>query len=66
MAEINKDDSPFWELPQPKPQKIPTALQANTEVDMTGATTTERTITQDGYTVTLYIMKPSMSLKSRA
>ena len=22
LAEINKDSSPFWELPQPKPQEI--------------------------------------------
>ena len=58
LAELNKDDSPFWELPQPKPQEILTALQAKTAVDMTGVTTTERTITQDGQTVTLYIMQP--------
>jgi acetyl esterase/lipase len=58
LAELNKDDSPFWELPQPKPQDILTALQAKTEVDMTGVTTTERTVTEDGHTVTLHIMKP--------
>jgi len=22
LAELNKDSSPFWELPQPKPQEI--------------------------------------------
>jgi acetyl esterase len=27
LAELNKDSSPFWELPQPKPQEILTALQ---------------------------------------
>ncbi len=27
LAEINKDSSPFWELPQPKPQEIFTGLQ---------------------------------------
>jgi acetyl esterase/lipase len=58
LAEINKDNSPFWELPQPKPQEILTALQSQTAVDMSGVTTTERTITQDGRTVKLYIMKP--------
>ncbi|MGB6589094.1 MAG: alpha/beta hydrolase [Pseudolabrys sp.] len=58
LAKINKDSSPFWELPQPKPQEILTGLQAQTIVDMSGVTTSERTITQDGRTVKLYIMKP--------
>lgn len=58
LVEVNKDPSPFWELPQPKPQEILTALQNQTPVDMSGVTTTERTITQDGRTVKLYIMKP--------
>jgi acetyl esterase len=59
LAELNKDSSPFWELPQPKPQDILTALQDKTPVDMSGVTTTEKTITQDGQTVKLYIMKPT-------
>jgi len=58
LAELNKDSSPFWELPQPKPQEILTALQNKTPVDMSGVTTVEKTITQDGRTVKLYIMKP--------
>jgi acetyl esterase len=58
LAELNKDTSPFWELPQPKPQEILTALQNQTPVDMSGVTTVERTITQDGRTVKLYIMTP--------
>jgi acetyl esterase len=58
LAELNKDSSPFWELPQPKPQEILTALQNQTPVDMSGVTTIERTITQDGRTVKLYIMTP--------
>jgi len=58
LAKINKDSSPFWELPQPKPQEILTGLQSQTTVDMSGVTTTERTISQDGRTVKLYIMKP--------
>ena len=58
LAKINKDSSPFWELPQPKPQEILTGLQSQTPVDMSGVTTTERTISQDGRTVKLYIMKP--------
>lgn len=58
LAKINKDSSPFWELPQPKPQEILTRLQSQTDVDMSGVTTSEQTITQDGRSVKLYIMKP--------
>jgi acetyl esterase/lipase len=58
LAVLNKDSSPFWELPQPKPQDILTALQNQTPVDISGVTTTEETITEDGRTVKLYIMKP--------
>jgi acetyl esterase/lipase len=58
LAKINKDSSPFWELPQPKPQQILTDLQAQTSVDMSGVTVTQRTISQDGHTVKLYVMKP--------
>ncbi|SHG08850.1 Acetyl esterase/lipase [Bradyrhizobium erythrophlei] len=58
LAKINKDSSPFWELPQPKPQEILSELQSQTTVDMSGVTTTERTISQDGRTVKLYVMKP--------
>lgn len=58
LAELNKDGSPFWELPQPKPQEILTGLQNQTPVDMSGVTTVEKTIAQDGHTVKLYIMTP--------
>src|SRR5262245_22841183 len=58
LAELNKDSSPFWELPQPKPQEILTGLQNKTPVDMSGVTTVEKTISQDGRTVKLYIMTP--------
>ena len=58
LAELNKDSSPFWELPQPKPQDILTGLQNQTPVDMSGVTTIEKTITQNGRTVKLYIMSP--------
>jgi acetyl esterase/lipase len=61
LAELNKDSSPFWELPQPKPQEILTALQNKTPVEMSGVTTVERTITQDGHTVKLYIMTPQQT-----
>ena len=58
LVQINKDPSPFWELPQPKPQETLTGLQNKTSVDMSGVTTTERTITQGGHEVKLHIMKP--------
>ncbi|WP_445144077.1 alpha/beta hydrolase [Dyella sp. Tek66A03] len=58
LVQINKDASPFWTLPQPKPQEILTGLQAQTPVDMSGVTTTVQTITQDGRSVKVYIMKP--------
>jgi len=59
LAELNKDSTPFWELPQPKPQDILTALQNKTSVDMSGVTTVEKTINEDGRIVKLYIMTPS-------
>jgi acetyl esterase/lipase len=58
LAELNKDSSPFWGLPQPQPQDILTSLQNKTPVDMSGVTTSERTIEQDGRSVKLYIMTP--------
>jgi acetyl esterase/lipase len=59
LVRLNKDSSPFWELPQPKPQEILTSLQDQTSVDMSGVTTSERTITEDGRTVKVYVMKPN-------
>jgi len=61
LAELNKDNSPFWELPQPKPQEILTELQNKTPVDMSGVTTIQKMITQDGRTVKLYIMTPQQA-----
>ncbi len=58
LVELNKDPSPFWELPQPRPQQILTGLQDKTPVDISGVTTIEKTITEDGRTVKLYIVKP--------
>jgi acetyl esterase/lipase len=58
LVQLNKDSSPFWQLPQPKPQEILTGLQNQTPVDMSGVVTTERTITEGGRTVKIYIMKP--------
>jgi hypothetical protein len=64
LTNLNKDSSPFWELPQPKPQETLSQLQAQTPVDMSGVTTTERTITEDGQTVKLYV-RGDTSMKAR-
>jgi acetyl esterase len=58
LAVLNKNSSPFWELPQPQPQDILTALQNQTPVDMSGVTIGEKTVTQDGTKLKLYIMTP--------
>jgi acetyl esterase len=58
LIPLNKDPSPFWELPQPKPQEVLTALQNHTPVDMSGVTTSTRSLTVDGRTITLHIVKP--------
>jgi acetyl esterase len=58
LVQLDKDPSPFWTLPQPKPQEIVTALQNQTKVDMSGVTTTEQSLTVDGRTVKLFIVKP--------
>jgi acetyl esterase len=58
LKEANKDSSPFWELPGPEVRATLTGLQEKTPVDLSGVTITERTITQDGRQVKVYIMKP--------
>ncbi len=58
LVKIDKDPSPFWTLPQPKPQETLTELQNQTPVDMTGVTTTEQSITVDGRETKLFVMKP--------
>lgn len=58
LGPLNKDPSPFWQLPQPKPQDIVTALQNQTPVDMSGVTMSEQSLTVDGRTIKLFIMKP--------
>jgi acetyl esterase len=58
LKELNKDSSPFWELPGEQVRSILSGLQAKTPVDMSGVTIEEKTIDQDGKSVLLYIMKP--------
>ncbi len=58
LVDINKDSSEFWKLPQPQPQDILTGLQNKTPVDLSGVTTTERTMNADGHAFKVYVMKP--------
>lgn len=58
LVELDKNASPFWELPQPRPQEILTELQNKTPVDMSGVTTTRHDLEVDGRNVTLTVMIP--------
>jgi acetyl esterase len=58
LKELNKDSSPFWELPGDKPRDIVTALQNQTPVDLSGIEVDERQVTVDGRPITLYVVRP--------
>ena len=59
LVAFNKNHpTPFYTLPQPKPQDVLTAWQNRTTVDMSGVTTTEYPLTVDGRTISLFVMKP--------
>jgi acetyl esterase/lipase len=58
LEELNKDSSPFWELPGDEPRSIVTALQNQTPVDLSGIDTTEYQITVGGRMITLYVVRP--------
>jgi acetyl esterase len=58
LKELNKDSSPFWELPGDEPRNIVTALQNQTPVDVSGIEVDERQITVDGCEITLYVVRP--------
>src|SRR6266436_2787563 len=59
-ADLDKDSSPFfWELlPGSQVRAISTGLQAKTPVDLSGVTIAEKTITEHGRNIKLYIVKP--------
>jgi acetyl esterase/lipase len=58
LAELNKDSSPFWELPGPQVRATLAGLQAKTPVDLSGVTISEKSISENGRSVKLYIIKP--------
>jgi len=59
-ADLDKDSSPFfWELlPGSQVRAMGTGLQAKTPVDLSGVTIAEKTITEQGRNIKLYIVKP--------
>jgi acetyl esterase len=58
LADLNKDSSPFWELPGPQVRATLTGLQEKTPIDLSGVTIAEKTISEDGRSIKLYIVKP--------
>jgi acetyl esterase len=58
LADVNKDSSPFWTRPGPEVRAVLTGLQAKTPVDLSGVTIDEKTISQDGRSVKIYVVKP--------
>jgi acetyl esterase len=65
LAELNKDASPFWELPGEQPRTIVTALQDSTPVDLSGIQVEERSITVDHRTIALYVVRPAAATGTR-
>jgi acetyl esterase len=61
LVEVNKDSSPFWELPGPQVRAVLTDLQSKTPADVSGVTISEKTIVENEHSVKLYIVKPQMA-----
>ena len=66
-ADLDKDSSPFfWDLlPGPQVRAISTGLQAKTPVDLSGVTIAEKTITEHGRNIKLYVVKPEKQCAPR-
>jgi acetyl esterase len=58
LSELNKDSSPFWELPGDEPRRVVTALQQRTPVEESGIAVSTHAIAVDGRSVTLYVVRP--------
>jgi acetyl esterase len=58
LKELNKDSSPFWELPGDEPRTIVTALQNRTPVDLSGIEVDTRAISVNGRRIPLYVVRP--------
>ena len=59
LNEAGKGQTPIFKLPGSGPADALTALQDKTPVDMSGIEVTQRTITEDGVTVPVHIMRPA-------
>ena len=58
LKELNKDSSPFWELPGDEPRNIVTALQNQTPVDLSGIEVDTHPITVEGRDISLHVVRP--------
>jgi acetyl esterase len=58
LEELNKDSSPFWELPGDEPRNIVTALQNETPVDLSGVETDTHQIAVEGRNINLHVVRP--------
>lgn len=59
LNEAGKGQPPIYKLPGSGPADALTALQDKTPVDMSGVEVTQRTITEDGVSVPIHIMRPA-------
>jgi acetyl esterase/lipase len=58
LEELNKNSSPFWELPGEQPRTIVTELQEQSPVDLTGIEIDQRQLDVDGRSIALYVVRP--------
>jgi len=58
LKELNKNSAPFWELPGDEVRAVLTGLQNQSPVDLSGITIEEKTISADGQSILLYIVRP--------
>src|SRR5262249_28026283 len=59
LNEATKGQPPIYKLKGTGPADALTALQDKTPLDMSGVEVTQRTITQDGISVDIHIMRPA-------
>jgi acetyl esterase len=59
LRDLNRDGTAFWELPGDEPQRVITALQRRTPVDLSGVTIATREITAGRGPLTLYVVRPA-------
>jgi acetyl esterase/lipase len=58
LAEVNRDSSAYWERTAPEVQAVLTGLQSKDPVDMSGVSVSDKTVTENGRTVQLHVVKP--------